>query len=152
VRKVSIIGQVENARKGNEPALICRVSSGWVVLANRQYLRGYCILISDPIVSSINDLANNERVAFLCDMAAVGDALMDVTGAYRINYAILGNTDPVLHAHIVPRYLSEPDQYRQILPWSYPQEMMDGFSFNFDRDNELKQRLEQAITQKLAFS
>ena len=50
-------------------------------------------------------------------MALVGDALLEVTGAYRINYAILGNTDPALHAHIVPRFLTEPDEYRKGPPW-----------------------------------
>ncbi len=77
-----------------------------------QYLRGYCILLPDPVVPSLNDLMQPQRTTYLFDMALVGDALMDVTGAYRINYAILGNSDQVLHAHIVPRYLSEPDKFR----------------------------------------
>jgi diadenosine tetraphosphate (Ap4A) HIT family hydrolase len=35
----------------------------------------------------------------------------------------MGNSDQVLHAHIVPRYADEPDHYRKGGPWSYPQEM-----------------------------
>ena len=46
---------------------------------------------------------------------------MKVTGAYRINYAIMGNSDPYLHAHIVPRYSDEPEEYLHDQPWSYPE-------------------------------
>jgi diadenosine tetraphosphate (Ap4A) HIT family hydrolase len=52
-------------------------------------------------------------------MVHVGDALLHVTEAYRINYEILGNSEPELHAHIVPRYLSESDELRPRPPWAY---------------------------------
>jgi hypothetical protein len=55
-------------------------------------------------------------------MAAMGDALLEVTDAFRINTAVMGNSDPVLHAHIVPRYMSKPEHIRKHLPWSYPQD------------------------------
>src|SRR5512141_398968 len=122
---MSVAEQVEAARAGREPALICQVSSGWVVLCRMQYLRGYCILLPDPVVPSLNDLSQQQRARYLDDMSLVGDALLEVTGACRINYAILGNTDPVLHSHIVPRYLDEPDEFRLNGPWSYPQEIQD---------------------------
>jgi diadenosine tetraphosphate (Ap4A) HIT family hydrolase len=110
-----------------------------------QFLRGYCILLSDPIVSSLNDLNLTQRAVFLCDMATVGDALLEVTGAYRINYAIAGNTDPYLHAHIVPRYLTEPEVLRKGLPWSHPQAEMDTMQFDSIRDKALMDVLRQAI-------
>lgn len=31
-------------------------------------------------------------------MILVGDAIMEVTGAFRMNYAVMGNTVPYLHA------------------------------------------------------
>jgi diadenosine tetraphosphate (Ap4A) HIT family hydrolase len=102
-----------------------------------QFLRGYCILMPDPIVQSLNNLNRQGRATFLDDMAIVGDALQAVTDAYRINYAIMGNADQVLHAHIVPRYLTEPDEMRSGTPWSYPQETMDTILFDFERDKDL---------------
>ena len=142
---MSVIEQVEAARAGLESALICQVPSGWVVLCRMQYLRGYCILLPDPVVPSLNDLTSEQRVRYLCDMSLVGDALMDVTGAFRINYAILGNSDRVLHAHIVPRYLSEPDEFRLNVPWSYPQERKDSMVFDCERDRDLIHQLREAI-------
>ena len=141
--------RVETARAGTNPTLIYRVPSGWVVLCDLQFLSGYCILLSDPVVSSLNDLDRIQRSEFLCDMAMVGDALMEITGAYRINYAIAGNTDPYLHAHIVPRYLTEPETLRKGLPWSHPQAEIDSLKFDFDRDKPLIEKLRQAIENQL---
>jgi diadenosine tetraphosphate (Ap4A) HIT family hydrolase len=145
---MSVSQQVEAARAGVEPALVCQVPSGWVVLCTMQYLRGYSILLPDPVVPSLNDLTLQKRASYLCEMSTVGDALMEVTGAYRINYAILGNTDQVLHAHIVPRYQTEPDEFRMNVPWSYPKETMDANLFDYRRDKDLMLKLADAIRKR----
>ena len=146
---VSIPERVETAREGTNPTVICRVPSGWVVLCDMQFLPGYCILLPDPVVFSLNDLSRDKRSEYLCDMATVGDALLEVTGAYRINYAIAGNTDPYLHAHIVPRYMSEPEELRKGLPWSHPHEERDAILFDLERDKPLMEKLRQAIQHRL---
>jgi diadenosine tetraphosphate (Ap4A) HIT family hydrolase len=142
---MSILQQVQAARSGKEPALICQVPSGWVVLCVLQFLRGYSILMPDPVVSSLNDLDFSQRAQYLCDMALVGDALLEVTGAYRINYAVMGNSDPVLHAHIVPRYRDEPDKLRSGPPWAYPDELVEFTKFEVQRDQALMQKIASAI-------
>ncbi|OGO31866.1 MAG: hypothetical protein A2136_04055 [Chloroflexi bacterium RBG_16_54_11] len=141
--------RIESARVGTNPTLICRVSSGWVVLCDMQFLSGYCILLADPPVSSLNDLNAARREEFLSDMTTVGDAIMEVTNAYRINYAVAGNTDPYLHAHIVPRYLSEPEALRKGLPWSHPKEDIDSIRFDLERDEPLMLQLRLAIQKRL---
>ena len=146
---MTVSKQVEAARTGLEPALICQVPAGWVVLGTMQYLHGYCILLSDPVVPSLNDLTQQQRAIYLRDMSTVGDALLEVTGAYRINYAILGNSDQVLHAHIVPRYLTEPDEFRMNTPWSYPKEVMESTLFAYDRDRDLMSKIHDAIRKRL---
>jgi len=146
---MSVAKQVSAARAGVEPALICRVPSGWVVLCTMQYLRGYCILLPDPVVPSLNDLVPQQRTSYLYDMSIVGDALLEVTGAHRINYAIMGNSDQVLHSHIVPRYLTEPDEFRMNTPWSYPQEIMAATLFDHDRDRDLMLKINDAIRKRL---
>jgi diadenosine tetraphosphate (Ap4A) HIT family hydrolase len=137
------------ARSGKDPTVICRVPSGWVFLCTMQYLRGYCILQADPQVESINTLAKEQRMQYLGDMVIIGDALLEVTGAYRINYATLGNTDHVLHTHIVPRFMSEPEELRKDGPWSYPQHVIDAVGFDYERDKPLMIKLAQAIQKRL---
>jgi diadenosine tetraphosphate (Ap4A) HIT family hydrolase len=97
----------------------------------------------------LNALNRPQRAEYLCDMTLVGDALLEVTGAYRINYAILGNSDPALHAHIVPRYLTEPDGLRQGLPWSYAPEVVEARKFDLDRDGVLIQQIAGAVQKRL---
>jgi diadenosine tetraphosphate (Ap4A) HIT family hydrolase len=146
---LTIPERVEAAQVGSNPTVICRVPSGWVVLCDMQFLSGYCILMPDPVVPSLNDLSRAQRAEYLCDMATVGDALLEVTSAYRINYGIAGNTDPYLHAHIVPRYMTEPEALRKGLPWSHPKEEMDTVLFDAKRDKHLMQQLRQAIEKRL---
>jgi diadenosine tetraphosphate (Ap4A) HIT family hydrolase len=145
---MSIHQQVQAARAGTEPALVCRVSSGWVVFCAMQFLRGYSILMPDPVVESLNDLNQQQRAEYLCDMAIIGDALMEVTRAYRVNYAIFGNSDPVLHAHIVPRYRSEPDELRHGPPWAYPEELIQATMFDYEREKGLMQAIAAAIQRR----
>lgn len=111
--------RVELAQKGENPTVVCRVPSGWVVFGDEQTLPGYCLLLPDPVTASLNDMDPASRAAFLRDMVITGDALLEVTGAWRINYEILGNSAPALHAHIVPRYTSEPKSLRQGPVWFY---------------------------------
>jgi diadenosine tetraphosphate (Ap4A) HIT family hydrolase len=141
--------QVDAARTGAEPALICKIPSGWVVLCNWQFLRGYCIQIPDPVVPSLNDLTGHAQTTYLHDMTMIGDALLEVTGAYRINYAIMGNSDQVLHSHIVPRYLNEPGLFRMSHPWSYPSEARDSVLFDYEHDRALILQIRDAIHKRL---
>jgi diadenosine tetraphosphate (Ap4A) HIT family hydrolase len=142
---ITIPERIKTARQGTNPTVICRVASGWAVLCDAQFLRGYTILLADPVVASLNDLDRSQRTTYLSDMAMIGDALMEVTGAYRINYGILGNTDPFLHAHIVPRYMTEPEEFRIGLPWSYPKDLVDTVPFEYRRDKGLIQEIAAAI-------
>lgn len=110
---------VAAARAGKEARVAARMFSGWVVLGERQFMRGYALLLPDPVVPSLNALAAQERAQFLSDMARLGDALLKLTGAVRINYAIFGNAEPALHAHVIPRYANEPEALRTNHPWAY---------------------------------
>ena len=104
---------------GANDKVICRLSSGWAVIGDVQFLSGYCLLLPDPVVSSLNDLSEPARARFLCDMAMIGDAVLKVTNARRINYEILGNSEPELHAHIFPRYENEAAERRRMPVWFY---------------------------------
>jgi diadenosine tetraphosphate (Ap4A) HIT family hydrolase len=109
---------VERCRAADYPPAAARLRSGWVVIGERQILTGYCLLLPDPVVPHLNALQSASRAQFLSDMAAIGDALLVITDAVRINYAMFGNADPALHAHIFPRRSAEPDTTRTLQPWA----------------------------------
>jgi len=108
--------------------MVGRLRSGWVVMGECQVLTGYCLLLPDPVVPHLNALPSVLRGQFLSDMAGVGDALLTVTAALRINYAIFGNVEPALHAHIFPRHSSEPEQTRRAQPWALDWNAAPGYS------------------------
>lgn len=114
-----ITDRVAEARRGANEKVICRMPSGWAVMGDVQFLRGYCLLLPDPVVPSLNHLDRDARLRFLGDMTRLGDAILQVTGATRINYEILGNSEPELHAHVFPRFASEPEGHRTRPVWFY---------------------------------
>jgi diadenosine tetraphosphate (Ap4A) HIT family hydrolase len=117
--ETAIHRRVAACRAGTEPTVVARVASGWVVLGDPQVLPGYCLLLPDPVVPHLNALPPAAQQAFLADLARLGDALLAVTGAVRINYAIFGNVEPALHAHAFPRYADEPADLVRANPWGY---------------------------------
>lgn len=58
---------------------------------------------------------------FTNDMLVVGRVLRTTFGADRVNYAVLGNVESHVHAHVIPRYLpTDPIPARP--PWEHPAE------------------------------
>jgi diadenosine tetraphosphate (Ap4A) HIT family hydrolase len=94
---------VERCRSGDYPAAVAKLPSGWVIMGECQVLAGYCLLLPDPVVDHLNALSGAARARFLADMALTGDAVLACTGAMRVNYAVFGNVEPALHAHVFPR-------------------------------------------------
>lgn len=137
--------RVELAKQGPSSQVICRLRSGWAVLGDSQFIAGYSLLLPDPVVPSLNDLAPDQRAQFLLDMTAIGDALLATTDAYRINYEILGNTEPALHAHIFPRRMTEPDAYRVGPVFRYPKAEREARPFDAVRDEGLRSALQRFL-------
>ena len=141
--ETAIHTQVADAREGRDHRVICRLYSGWAVFGERQFLRGYALLLPDPVVPTLNTLGAQERSGFLADMARLGDALLKVTGAIRINYAIFGNVEPALHAHVIPRYADEVEKLRTAQPWAYDWEAAPAF------DRAAYQELAESLRREL---
>ncbi len=114
----AIHGLVEQCRTGRYAPLVARVGAGWWVLGEQQVLPGYSLLLPDPVVPHLNALDAAQRARFLTDMTAIGDVLLAVCGALRINYAMFGNVEPALHAHLFPRRAAEPESLRTLQPWA----------------------------------
>ena len=59
--QTAIHQQVVAAREGKDPRVIARLFSGWVVFGERQFVRGYVLLLPDPVVPTLNALGAQER-------------------------------------------------------------------------------------------
>lgn len=144
--------RVERARRGEDPQLIARMSSGWAILGNQQPegIVGCCMLLPDPVVSSVNDLDGPARARFMSDFVLLGDAVLDATGAERINYLILCNQVPELHGHVVPRFASEDPDRRRLGPFeAYDFPNARRAAITEDADGPLLVRLKMALARRI---
>lgn len=110
----AISARLERVRRGEDPAVLARLRSGVAILGKFQpdAVQGCCMLLPDPVVPSPNDLTPRERELFFADLMLVGDAILEVTGAERINYLVLCNQVPELHGHAIPRFAAEDSKLR----------------------------------------
>lgn len=135
---------------------MAKLGSGYVVYGSTQFLPGYCVLLSDvDEASHLTDLPAERRLAFLSDMALLGEAVFNACSGYdpafrRVNYEILGNSYEHLHAHVTPRYSWEPAEFRTGPIWKYPQEVREAQSadpLKSDRAQEFDQLREAIIAE-----
>ncbi|MDX3087717.1 HIT family protein [Streptomyces griseoaurantiacus] len=114
------------ALRGENPTVLRRLTAGFAVIGDVQFLPGYSVLLVDePHVRRLSDLPRGKRLSFLSDMDRLGEAVEQVCQRLdpafrRVNLEILGNTDPFLHAHVWPRYAWEPAEVRDKPVWLHP--------------------------------
>ena len=117
------------AHRGENPTVMARMRSGFAVIGDTQHLPGYSLLFCDDAsVDHLGDLPLERRQAFLLDMTLLGEAVAHACrplGLRRINYEVLGNTVPLLHAHVHPRYEWEPAELIGGPVWRYPDAVRD---------------------------
>ena len=105
----AISARVARIEAGDDPLLLAELGSGYAVFAKYQPtpVRGGCMLLPRTVVASPNDLSGPERERFFGDLMLLGDAILAVTGAQRVNYLVLCNQVPELHGHGIPRFAEE---------------------------------------------
>lgn len=117
------------------------------MLGDSQFLNGYCLIYPDPVVAHLNELDADGVKTLMYEASVVGDALLDITGAARINYEILGNLAPALHVHIFPRFHSEPSELRTKPVWFYDWD--SGPAFDAVRHQDLMESIRAYCERKL---
>lgn len=145
--------RIAAAERGANPMVLARMRSGFAVIGDTQFLPGYCVLLAAPRVEGLNDLTLDERADFLLDMTLLGDAIAAVCAPIvRLNYAILGNTDTYLHAHVFPRYAWEDPERLVWPPFNYPPEVWTSpeHAYSEDRHGDLRARLTEMLLQLMA--
>lgn len=117
--------RIGTALSGTNPTVLAKLPQSFAVIGDTQFLPGYCVLlVDDPNIDRLTDLPKERRLEFLASMDALGEAVEAACSAEdptfeRMNYEILGNTDPMLHAHIFPRYGWEPKERLKMPVWLY---------------------------------
>jgi diadenosine tetraphosphate (Ap4A) HIT family hydrolase len=88
---------------------VCTLPVSTLYLARNQAYRGTCTLVYDPAhVTRPSELDATRWLQLCSDVHAAETAITRVLRPDHINIEWMGNTVPHLHAHIVPRYRSDP--------------------------------------------
>jgi diadenosine tetraphosphate (Ap4A) HIT family hydrolase len=131
------------SERGENPTVIARMASGFVVIGLAQFLPGYCLLLASPKVPRLEDMPRQRRVQFLDDMGLLGEAIARACEPRRVNHSIYGNTDTYVHAHVIPRYDWETPERVARPPWDYPRTMWSDPEHTYDetKHGALKTRI-----------
>jgi len=80
---------------------------------------GRCILKLREHRERLEELPEELLLAFHRDLRRASEAIRSVTGSQRVNFAVLGNTVPHLHGHLIPR-IPENEPKPGSSPWDDP--------------------------------
>lgn len=109
--------------RGDDPGWGVRFHAGRVVdahLKRASVQRGYTIVSwRGRHVAEPTELTADEAALWWRELLAVGRALEDEFRPVKLNYELLGNSVPHLHAHVLPRYADDP---RPGWPFPWPDE------------------------------
>lgn len=87
---------------------VARLSTSVLRLCRDQFTVGYSVLICTEHGPEPYSLAPADSAAYLADLSVAGAALERAFAADKMNFLMLGNSVPHLHAHLVPRYVGDP--------------------------------------------
>lgn len=79
---------------------------------------GRCLLKLRDHHEGLEDVDVGTARAFMADAQRAGRVIKEAVGAMRLNYAVLGNTIPHVHFHLIPRLPGDPIPHRP--PWEHP--------------------------------
>lgn len=80
-----------------------------VFIFKEQTYHGRCLVAYNGHVDDLNLLSDEERNAFMADVAKVTRAMQKVFNPDKINYGAYSDTLSHLHFHLIPKYKGGPD-------------------------------------------
>ena len=78
-------------------------------LFKEQTYRGRCLVAYKDHVNDLNELSDEERNAFMADVAQVTRAMQKAFNPEKINYGAYSDKLSHLHFHLAPKYVDGPD-------------------------------------------
>lgn len=95
-------------KEGINPYFVRELESGYVVIGDFQFYKGYTLFLCKTHITELHDLSYDFRKKFLEEMSLVAEAVYRAFQPEKLNYELLGNTDKHCHWHIFPRYSNDP--------------------------------------------
>lgn len=103
-----ICDRINMIKRGENPYFVAELDTGYVVIADYQYFKGYTIFLCKKDVRELHELHHDFKMKFLEELSIVSEAVYHSYKPIKLNIELLGNTDSHVHWHIVPRHGTDP--------------------------------------------
>ncbi len=110
--------RVERIRRDADPELVAALEESYVVLADEQAYRGYCLLLLKDHAEHLHELPVARQLRLWEEVARVASAVAAEVAPVRLNVACLGNMMTHVHWHVTPRHADDPEPLHPI--WVRP--------------------------------
>ena len=87
---------------------VAQLSVSRMFIFKEQTYHGRCLVAYKDHVDDLNLLSDEERNAFMADVAKVTRAMQKVFNPAKINYGAYSDTLSHLHFHLIPKYEGGP--------------------------------------------
>ncbi|MFZ2060377.1 MAG: HIT family protein, partial [Candidatus Binatus sp.] len=104
-----MIGRI---KAGAFPDFIAELKSCYVILGDQQFYRGYCVLFAKLHATELYLMPADTARLLSDEMRLVAEAIAAVVQPWKMNYECLGNSEPHVHWHLLPRSKNEPEELR----------------------------------------
>lgn len=100
--------RIDQIQNDQNPYFVRELESGYVVIGDHQFFRGYTLLLNRQHKKELHELDQKSRKQFLWDMSVTAEAVYKAFTPNKLNYELLGNTDEHMHWHLFPRHGNDP--------------------------------------------
>ncbi|WEV51839.1 HIT family protein [Lactobacillus sp. ESL0731] len=138
-RRIELINQHQN------PYFVKELSTGYVVLGDSQYFKGYTLFLCKKHVTELHFLPREYQDLFLHEMSLVSEAVANAFKADKMNCELLGNGDSHVHWHLFPRHTGDTPRPGPVW-WVNPEVM---YSLEAQPNSEQLQVLKMALQTSL---
>ena len=104
-----VCSRISQIKNNTNPYFVAELETGYVVIGDYQLFEGYTLLLCKEHVAELHNLNQETRLNFLEEMSLVAEAVYHAFKPKKLNYELLGNSEPHLHWHIFPRYAHDPN-------------------------------------------
>jgi diadenosine tetraphosphate (Ap4A) HIT family hydrolase len=113
-RSCGVCGFIEKVRAGAFPDFLAELPHSFVILGDRQFYRGYCVLLAKHHAAELHMMPPDEVQALFRETVAVGAAIASAVKPVKLNHECLGNLEPHVHWHVIPRYVDDPMRHAPV--------------------------------------
>ena len=106
-----ICERIELIKQGKNPHFVKELETGYVVIGDGQYFKGYTLFLVKEHVTELHQMEYETKIKFLEEMSIVQEAVAKAFQAEKMNIELLGNGDAHVHWHLFPRKAGDMKGY-----------------------------------------